>query len=149
MAIDFESLKRDVIDKYGTRNGPNCSECMFSYAMRLMPDDIPPELIRIATPFGGGLARNEDTCGALIASLMVIGLKYGRSDFEDDKKRAYDIASDFYKWFKSEFGSTNCFELNHGDYTSKEHCERCGGKFVTESIRHLDKIFDKIDSGEE
>ena len=33
--------------------------------------------IKIATPFGGGMARLGETCGAVSGALMAIGLKHG------------------------------------------------------------------------
>ncbi|MBI4710518.1 MAG: C_GCAxxG_C_C family protein, partial [Nitrospirae bacterium] len=35
-------------------------------------------VLKIASPFGGGIGRMGETCGAVTGALMVIGLKYGR-----------------------------------------------------------------------
>jgi C_GCAxxG_C_C family probable redox protein len=148
MAVDIEFLKKEILSRYGYPGGPNCAECMFMYAVKTLIDDVPPELVRIATPFGGGICRSEDVCGTLIGGMMVIGLKYGRRTMDGDKYRTYAIGKVFYDWFKNEFKSTNCRELNFSDYESEEHRSRCAGTFIVKSIQFLDSFFEKIDSGE-
>lgn len=148
MTVNNELLKNEILNIFGTPQGPNCAEGMLIYALKAFNLGLPEDLLRIATPFGGGIARCEDTCGVITGAIMIIGLKYGRTNLDQDKYKAYHIGENFYKWFKNEFSSTNCYELNHGDYDSEEHRARCGGMFITKSIQYLDELFDKIDSGE-
>ena len=121
---------------------------MFTYAVKALKVDVPEDLIRISSPFGGGMGRCEDICGTLIGGMMVIGLVYGRRKLTEDKYRVYAIAREFYHWFKDQFGYTTCSELNFGDFESQEHRDRCGGKFMVESIQFLDSFFERIDSDE-
>ncbi|NLG24626.1 MAG: C_GCAxxG_C_C family protein, partial [Clostridiales bacterium] len=62
---------------------------------------------RIATPFGGGMAGTQHTCGALSGALMVVGLMKGREP-GGDKAPAYDAGKDLLKWFEARFGSCAC-----------------------------------------
>jgi C_GCAxxG_C_C family probable redox protein len=43
------------------------------------------EVFMSATGFAGGVAGNQEVCGALIGGIMVIGLVYGREAFEHGK----------------------------------------------------------------
>jgi len=74
----------------------NCSQSVFAaFAPQL---SLSQELaLKIASPFGGGMAHMDEACGAVTGGLMVIGLKYGMSNLEDldAKERTYEIAEQF------------------------------------------------------
>jgi len=38
--------------------------------------------LKLASPFGSGIAYMQETCGAVSGALMAIGLKYGRGKVE-------------------------------------------------------------------
>lgn len=54
--------------------------------------------LRIACPFGGGMARMCETCGAVTGAFMVFGIKYGRVSVEDEQARdkTYSYVNIFY-----------------------------------------------------
>jgi C_GCAxxG_C_C family probable redox protein len=39
--------------------------------------------LRLSSPFGGGMARMREVCGAVTGIFMVVGMKYGYSDATD------------------------------------------------------------------
>ena len=43
--------------------------------------------MKIGCAFGGGLGSHGDICGAITASILLLGLKYGRTDKNDSDKR--------------------------------------------------------------
>jgi len=43
--------------------------------------------MRIATPFGSGIASTGEMCGAVSGALMVIGLAHGAADAEDQQAK--------------------------------------------------------------
>ena len=98
----------------------NCSQSVFA---AFAPDfGIDEELaLKLATSFGGG-ARNGEICGAVSGALMVLGLKYGhfQSDNNQQKSRAYDIAVEFTKRFKEANNSIVCRDLLGYDLTVPE-----------------------------
>ena len=53
--------------------------------------------LRVAGAFGGGMGRMGETCGAVTASLMVIGLKHGKTRAEDDdaREKTYELTNEF------------------------------------------------------
>ncbi len=70
---------------------------------------------KISTPFGSGMARMGETCGAVTGAFMAIGLKYGNiSDWrteDKEKENTYRKVEEFVKQFKSRRGTIKCKEL--------------------------------------
>ena len=77
--------------------------------------------LMLGTQFGGG-ARNAEMCGAVSGALMVLGLKYGHFEAEnnDQKSRAYSIATEYTKRFKELNGSIVCRDLLGYDLTKPD-----------------------------
>jgi C_GCAxxG_C_C family probable redox protein len=67
------------------------------------------QILKALTPFPGIALRGE-TCGAVIGSLMALGLVYGREDMSDWKGYIGSLPSArrFCKRFEEENGSTAC-----------------------------------------
>jgi C_GCAxxG_C_C family probable redox protein len=69
---------------------------------------------RIAAPFGGGIGRMGDICGAVTGAFMIIGLKYGNtSPNQEDKTAMYNMVEQFVNRFKehNQAHSIMCREL--------------------------------------
>jgi C_GCAxxG_C_C family probable redox protein len=81
---------------------------------------------RAATPFGGGIGRSEDLCGAISGGVIAIGVCGGRALSSEDRLVSYDIGGRFYKLFVDKFRSASCKVLNRSDFKSPEHRIRCG-----------------------
>jgi len=113
----------EVVDKALAhfKEGYACSETIllsFAESNYIRSEVIP----KIASGFGGGVARMGSICGALTGAIMAIGLKYGRNNAND--KEAYELclkkSSKCCKKFEQEFGSILCFDLINCDLlTSK------------------------------
>ena len=69
----------------------NCSQSVLtSFADELgLTED---ESLRVASAFGGGMGRQQFTCGAVTGASMAIGLKFGKgkNDKEDNKTDTYE-----------------------------------------------------------
>jgi len=94
------------------QRGYNCSQSVLS----VFADDFGLTkdcCLRLASPFGSGIARMQETCGAVTGALMVIGLKYGKGEhgLEADKANAYKISLQLISKFKEYHLSINCLEL--------------------------------------
>ena len=118
-------------------SGYNCAESVLlvvsskSRASRRGADRYVP---RIATGFGGGMARSGDICGALIGGVMAISLAMGRDRPEESRDACYNAVDRFYNEFAKTFGSCKCRDLTKVDlktstgieaYRSRIHSERC------------------------
>ena len=103
----------------------NCAE---SVLMSLTESiGVRSELIpKIATPFGGGIGRRGSICGAVTGGVIAIGLKFGRSEAKDTKRReeSYQKALELFKRFEKKFGSALCYDLIRLDLTTPEGRER-------------------------
>jgi C_GCAxxG_C_C family probable redox protein len=77
---------------------------------------------RIATAFGGGMAGQGETCGALTGAMMALGLKYGRERGDDDAAKAltYGKVRQLFDAFEKQFGTCGCYKLVGIDLTTPE-----------------------------
>jgi C_GCAxxG_C_C family probable redox protein len=86
----------------------NCAQTSFA----ILNEDFDLEgeqILRALTPFPGIALRGE-TCGAVIGSLMALGLAYGRDDMTDWKGYIGSLPSArrFCRQFEEQNGSTAC-----------------------------------------
>ncbi len=104
------SKQDDAVNKFC--DGLSCSQAVLStYGIEYGLDT---ELaLKIATGFGGGLARQGGTCGAVTGAVMVIGLNRGSLSSADReaKEETYRAIREFLQRFERECGSTICREL--------------------------------------
>lgn len=68
------------------------------------------ELCKIASPFGGGMSRMRETCGAVSGMVLVIGNLKGYSTPETGERKAelYKITQSLLRKFEERFGSLSC-----------------------------------------
>ena len=92
--------------------GYNCAQSLLSaFAPQFGLDE---ELaLRLAGPFGAGIARRGEMCGAVSGGLMALGLCYGTVHVEDPQaqRRMYAQAEAFLRRFEQRFGSLDCRRL--------------------------------------
>ena len=90
------------------KEGFNCSQAILStYGQELGVDKT--TALKISAPFGGGMARMGETCGAVTGAFMVIGLKYAKD--KESKEKLYGLVNKFAEEFKLRNGSILCKEL--------------------------------------
>lgn len=68
---------------------------------------------KMASPFGGGMGRMREVCGAVSGMLIVLGQLYGYDSSDDDgkKKELYHQVQALAKDFRQQAGSIICREL--------------------------------------
>jgi C_GCAxxG_C_C family probable redox protein len=100
----------------------NCAQSVlsvFSEELGVSKSDC----LRIATPFGSGVAYRQEMCGAVTGALMAIGLKYGMDEHggRDQKSYTYDLTTHFITEFRKIYGSICCKDLLGGiDMSTQE-----------------------------
>ena len=97
--------------------GFNCCQAVvlaFKDEIKLSEDDIK----RLAIGFGGGLARQRLTCGAVSGMAMVIGA----ANADKSKAEVYLLIQKACEDFKAETGSIICGELLSGDILKDKSC---------------------------
>ncbi len=106
---------------------------------------------KISQPFGGGIAHQGETCGAVSGAFLVIGLKHGRTKAEDleAREKTYEKILDFIDKFASKNGSTVCNELLGFDMSTPEGFQKAEDaglfetlcpKLIQTSVEILEKI---------
>ena len=67
--------------------------------------------LRIARPFGSGLARTAEMCGAVTGAMMVLGLYEQGQEEKQAKEDVYRRVQEFSRRFRERNGNLNCGEL--------------------------------------
>ncbi len=132
------------------KEGFNCSQSVLSTFSK--PFGLNHEVaLKIAQAFGGGMARMGQTCGAVTGAFMVIGLKYGKVEAEDEeaKEITYEVVREFVKKFKSLHGSILCKDIlgydldvpaQREEVEEKQICETRCPEFVKDAVEILGKL---------
>ena len=77
----------------------NCAESVLRGVCHAQRIGLPDAAKRMATPFGGGVGRSEDLCGALAGGVMALGASIGRVSPDEDRLRSYDAAGKLFTGF--------------------------------------------------
>jgi len=104
---------------------------------------------KLSSPFGGGMGRMREVCGAVSGMLMVLGALYGYDEtVEDDaqKKQLYKDIQALAGKFREECGSIICREIlknppsdpNPTPRTAEFYAQRPCARMVMTAARLLD-----------
>jgi C_GCAxxG_C_C family probable redox protein len=99
----------------------NCSQSvLLSYARDL--GLTAAQASRLAAPFGGGMGRRGEVCGAVSGALMVLGLSKGNSDPQNKaaKEVTYRMAAEIHRSFEARHGTILCRQLLNKDISTLE-----------------------------
>ena len=133
------------------KSGYNCAQSVLSaFARDLGIDEN--TAIRITSGFGGGMGRQQLTCGALTGAYVVIGYLHGMHAPDDDlaNEKAAKMIQKFTTDFKNKYGHSDCYSLLGIDLNTEEgkreaeeknlyelKCE----KFIIEIVDMLEKEY--------
>ncbi len=108
----------------------NCSQAVFS-AFSTQFGLAEQTALKLASPFGGGVARGGGICGALTGALLVLGLARG-ADAPAGKEAIYQLAQECLRRFKGKHGSSLCRDLIDCDISTPEGWQKAKetGKFT-------------------
>jgi C_GCAxxG_C_C family probable redox protein len=91
----------------------NCAQSV--YAGSATGDGLSePQRLALAAPFGGGIARHGEVCGALMGALLTLGEACGEAMAADPvagRDELYERARLLTETFRKEHGSILCREL--------------------------------------
>jgi C_GCAxxG_C_C family probable redox protein len=90
-----------------------CSQTVLG-ALKEKFSDISEDVFKAGSVLAGGVARQGESCGALIGALMAVSAVCGRERLEDMDayQKAMDPAVSVYHKFKEEIGDTICAEIH-------------------------------------
>ena len=109
----------------------------------------PKQAARMAAPFGGGMGRMREVCGAVSGMLMVLGTLYGYDTPDSDqvKKEHYALVQALAGKFREENGSIVCREIlknppsdpNPSPRTAEYYAQRPCARMVYTAAKILDE----------
>ncbi len=107
--------------------------------------------LKIACGFGGGIGHMGRTCGAVTGAVMVIGLKHGQAEVNDEESRqeTHKLVKEFIDRFAALHDSIECRDLIGYDLSNPDELEaarasdarerKCRG-FVHDAARILEDV---------
>ena len=113
--------------------GCNCSQAVFLAFSDVTGIDR-KLAARISSPFGGGMGRMREVCGAVSGMAMVAGILYGYDDpGEGDaaKKAHYQLVQTLCGRFREEVGSIICREILDNPPSDPNPCPRTAEYYAT------------------
>ena len=108
------------------RQNFNCAQSVFvAFAPQLGMDES--QALKLASPFGGGVARRGQICGAVTGALMALGLAQG-AETPAGKEGAYRLGEKFLQRFESRHATILCRELLDCDISTPEGLQQAREK---------------------
>lgn len=130
--------------------GFNCAQAVLS-VYGTSPELGRKTALRIATPFGAGMARMAKTCGAVTGAFMVIGLAHGRFKRDDYAARdhTYELVHEFVRRFTARNGSIVCRDLLGCDVSTPEGLKRAEEEHLVEEkcpdyVRYAAELLEEL-----
>ena len=94
----------------------NCSQSVFSvFAEQLGMDRA--TALKLASPFGGGVARRGELCGTVSGALLALGLARGAEN-PAGKEEIYRLSQEFMRLFEQKHSSILCRDLTGCDLST-------------------------------
>ncbi len=119
--------------------GFNCSQAVFATLAEPLGFDR-SQALKIASPFGGGIGRTGETCGAVTGALMALGLHTGFSEPDPQaKEQVYARAREFMQRFKEQQGELACRDLIGIDIGTPEGLQKARQQnvFTTKCLQFI------------
>jgi C_GCAxxG_C_C family probable redox protein len=107
----------------------NCAQSVFA-ACANGSELSEAQRLAIAAPFGGGVAREGEVCGAVTGALMVLGERCAKT--ADDQDTIYKKSQNLIEKFRAEHGSILCRDLTCCILSTEEG----HNTFVARNLRH-------------
>ena len=119
---------------FGDVEDLNCAEKILYGANIAYNLDLNKEALKLAAGFGGGMAI-EDKCGALTASIMVLGRLFV-NDSAHESSRIKDLTKELFEDYKKEMGTIDCAPLKDKYRTEEFKCRN----IIIKAAEVLDRI---------
>jgi len=125
-------------------SGFSCGEAVAKVILDKGMVTAGPEIIKAASAFKTGIGGTKgDLCGCLLAGLMLVGVKYGRDNNQDDIADVNRKSAELWDRFKEKYGTLHCRELtkefpmdDKERFMSSERKQLCSEivKFVAQEV---------------
>lgn len=139
----FTQADRDSVKDYFYCNGFNCAESTMYLLMSKGTLDVPPDMIKAMSGFGGGMQRGL-VCGAITASVAALGLLTGRKAPGESREPSANAVQAFLEEFEYNFGALSCNELTAGLKSKSDEMYAHCTQFVIGAVKIVSKIAEDI-----
>ena len=129
-------------------DGYSCSQAVMAAFCDVTGMDRSTAL-RLSAPFGGGIGRMREVCGAVSGMMMVVGLLYGFEPSEGSaaKSAHYHLVQELAEQFRQQAGSIICREIlknppadpNPSPRTAEYYANRPCARMVMLAAKILDR----------
>lgn len=123
-----------IREGFGEKEDLNCAEKILQGANIAYDLGLDKESLKLAAGFGGGMAI-EDKCGALTASIMVLGKLFIR-ERAHESNRIKELTKELFEEYQKEMGSIDCAPLKEKHRTEELKCRNV----ITKAAELLDSI---------
>ncbi len=106
---------------FGEKEDLNCAEKILQGANVAYDLGLDKEALKLAAGFGGGMAI-EDKCGALTASIMVLGKLFVKNNAHEST-RIKELTKELLDEYKKEMGTIDCAPLKEQYRTEELKCK--------------------------
>lgn len=91
---------------------------------------------KMAAGFGGGIGKQQETCGAITGAIMILGLMKGEevNNNEELKIATYGSVKELTSKFVVEYKTTNCRELIGCDLNTPEGSAKFNEEKIMENV---------------
>ena len=91
---------------------------------------------KMAAGFGGGMGKQQETCGAVTGAIMMLGLLKGEEVNNNDELKAasYGSVKDFIRDFVASYKTTQCRELIGCDLNTPEGSAKFEEEKIMENV---------------
>ncbi|MEA4840313.1 MAG: C-GCAxxG-C-C family protein [Bacteroidales bacterium] len=136
--IDVKARIEQAVENF--KNGYNCAQSVALAYADLFPVDV-ETIKQLSAPFGGGMGRLREVCGAVTGAFMILGMEYPATVPNDKPSKAANYASvqRVGLQFKDRMGSYICADLlkigrhpenpnpedRNAEYYAKRPCAYC------------------------
>jgi C_GCAxxG_C_C family probable redox protein len=118
---------RNRAEEYYREGEYYCSEAIVATINDLLGEELPPEIVKLASGFPVGIGASKCLCGAVSGGVMALGLKYGRTEPGAEMPKSFPRNAALHDYIKEEYGSTCCRVLTgeFEEFDSPERAEHC------------------------
>jgi C_GCAxxG_C_C family probable redox protein len=128
----------DLIQQgFGVNEDLNCAEKILQGANIAYGLNLDKEALKLAAGFGGGMAIG-DKCGALTASIMVLGKLFVKERAHESKK-IKELTTELFQEYDKEMGSIDCSPLKEKYFKEEYKCLNV----ILKAAEVLDRIVER------
>lgn len=126
---------------FGEKEDLNCAEKILRGGNIAYNLGLDKESLKLAAGFGGGMAI-EDKCGALTASIMLLGRLFV-TDRAHENSRIKDLTKELFEEYRKAMGTVDCAPLKERYRTEEMKCRNV----IIKAAEVLDRIVEREKPG--